>query len=184
MRRLLLSLCVLILAGGLYTPAFGQAGPEKDIAVSAIKPTNAKEKDFVKHGLAEEVNALVYSTVAYLKYKGVTVGDKSNSRNMLVLITTWAGGSDLNVAIQLQDMEGNVLWTTDWITGEKYENQGMFDPRWNTSSKKFLIERIHSVIDKHAAELVSSRPVAESARLSITAAPESPGTPISQTAGR
>ena len=104
---------------------------------------------------------IVKNTAAYLKYKGVTVGEKENSRFCLTLIVDSAALHGTVIIVSMEDAEGNALWQTGKLTGEAIPMQALFDTTPNPISMDTLYSRMHSVIDEHLDGILMYRPAEE-----------------------
>lgn len=104
---------------------------------------------------------IVRNTEAYLKYKGITVGNKDNSRFWLTLVLDSATLHGTVVIMSLAEAGGNSLWQTEKLTGEAIPMQALFDTTPNPISMDTLFSRMHAVIDEHIDAIAMYRPVEE-----------------------
>ena len=101
---------------------------------------------------------IVRNTEAYLKYKGITVGNKDNSRFWLTLVLDSATLHGTVVIMSLAEAGGSSLWQTDKLTGEAIPMQALFDTTPNPISMDTLFSRMHAVIDEHLDAIAMYRP--------------------------
>jgi hypothetical protein len=102
---------------------------------------------------------IVKNTEAYLRYKGLTVGNKENSRFWLNLNLDFAAMHATVIIMSLAEAGGGSVWQTDKLTGEAIPMQALFDTTPNPTSMDTLYSRMHAVIDEHLDGILMFRPV-------------------------
>lgn len=101
---------------------------------------------------------IVRNTEAYLKYKGITIGDQNNSRFWLTLVLDTAAMHGTVVIMSLSEAKGGSLWQTGKLTGEAIPMQALFDTTPNPISMDTLFTRMHAVLDEHIDSIAMYRP--------------------------
>ena len=104
---------------------------------------------------------IVRNTEAYLKYKGITIGDQNNSRFWLTLVLDTAAMHGTVVIMSLSEAKGGSLWQSDKLTGEAIPMQALFDTTPNPVSMDTLFSRMHAVLDAHIDSIAMYRPAEE-----------------------
>ncbi len=132
------------------------SGVKADVAIFT-KTTPHWDKRVGANGLPP----IVRNVEAYLKYKGLTVGNKENSRFWLTLVVDSAALHGTVVVMSLAEAQGNSLWQTDKLTGEAIPMQGLFDNTPNPVSMDTLYSRMHTVLDEHIDSIAMYRPAAD-----------------------
>jgi PEGA domain len=114
-----------------------------------------------KRAGAGAVAPIVRNTEAYLKYKGITIGDQNNSRFWLTLVLDYAVMHGDVVIMSLSEAKGGSQWQTDKLTGEAIPMQALFDTTPNPVSMDTLFSRMHAVLDAHIDSIAMYRPAEE-----------------------
>jgi hypothetical protein len=104
---------------------------------------------------------IVRNTEAYLKYKGITIGNKDNSRFWLTLVLDTAVAHGTVVIMSLSEAGGGSLWQSDKLTGEAIPMQAFFDTTPNPVSMDTMFSRMHAVLDEHIDAIAMYRPAEE-----------------------
>ena len=104
---------------------------------------------------------IVRNTEAYLKYKGISVGNKDNSRFWLTLVLDTAVAHGTVVIMSLSEAGGGSLWQSDKLTGEAIPMQAFFDTTPNPVSMDTMFSRMHAVLDEHIDSIAMYRPAEE-----------------------
>jgi hypothetical protein len=131
-------------------------GAKADVAI--LVRTNAH---WDKRAGAGAIPPIVRNTEAYLKYKGITIGDQNNSRFWLTLVLDYAVMHGDVVIMSLSEAKGGSLWQSDKLTGEAIPMQALFDTTPNPVSMDTLFSRMHAVLDAHIDSIAMYRPAEE-----------------------
>jgi hypothetical protein len=137
------------------TPA---AAPAAKADVSILVRTTAH---WDKRAGAGAIPPIVRNTEAYLKYKGITIGDQNNSRFWLTLVLDYAVMHGDVVIMSLSEAKGGSVWQSDKLTGEAIPMQALFDTTPNPVSMDTLFTRMHAVLDAHIDSIAMYRPAEE-----------------------
>ncbi|HYW67004.1 MAG TPA: PEGA domain-containing protein [Candidatus Dormibacteraeota bacterium] len=111
-----------------------------------------------KRAGAGAIPPIVKNTEAYLKYKGITIGNKDNSRFWLTLVLDSAIAHGTIVIMSLSEAAGGSLWQSDKLTGEAIPMQAFFDTTPNPVSMDTLYSRMHAALDAHIDSIAMYRP--------------------------
>ncbi len=131
-------------------------GAKADVAI--LVRTNAH---WDKRAGAGAIPPIVKNTEAYLKYKGITIGDQNNSRFWLTLVLDYAVMHGDVVIMSLSEAKGGSVWQSDKLTGEAIPMQALFDTTPNPVSMDTLYTRMHAVLDAHIDSIAMYRPAEE-----------------------
>ncbi len=121
----LVALVLLLSVSAVQAQQTPAAAPGAKVDVAILVRTTAH---WDKRAGAGAIPPIVKNTEAYLKYKGITIGNKDNSRFWLTLVLDSAIAHGTIVIMSLSEAAGGSLWQSDKLPGKPFRCKRFLTP--------------------------------------------------------